>query len=229
MKKWKAVLSGEGGQGVQAMAETLALAAYRSGLKALYIPNFGIEQRGGVSLAMIQISEQPIGAPKFITADFITALSKRALERSERYFGSNTIILYDNSLIEPPAVSDRVVGLQSYETVAPEGFVKRNAGGDANQNDGSDGFQCNRLVAIPASDLARKRLHPRVFNMIILGAIIGITGVVELDAVKQALEEKLGQRFKTDPSLKDYNFRALDLGLKQVRAYRDGNVILGKG
>ena len=52
MHHWKIAAAGEGGQGVQALAETLALAAYRAGLNALYIPNFGIEQRGGVSLAL---------------------------------------------------------------------------------------------------------------------------------------------------------------------------------
>lgn len=85
MRHWKIAAAGEGGQGVQALAETLALAAYRAGLKSLYIPNFGIEQRGGVSLAFVQISPESIGSPKFLQADLVAALSPRALRRSEQY------------------------------------------------------------------------------------------------------------------------------------------------
>ena len=124
-RSWKIIATGEGGQGVQALADILALAAFRSGRQALYIPNFGIEQRGGVSLAMVQIDDVQIGSPKFLTADLIAALSPRSLERCHRYMGPATLLLYDNSLIESPAVATRVVGLQSYDTVAPEAFAER--------------------------------------------------------------------------------------------------------
>ena len=41
----KIALAGEGGQGVQSIAEILAEAANEQGKQALYIPNFGVEQR----------------------------------------------------------------------------------------------------------------------------------------------------------------------------------------
>ena len=66
-------LAGEGGQGVQAVAEILAEAAYHEGKQAIYIPNFGLEQRGGVSLAFVQVSDQRIGAPKFNKGDVVVA------------------------------------------------------------------------------------------------------------------------------------------------------------
>lgn len=214
MHSWKIVTAGEGGQGVQALAETLALAAYQAGLKSLYIPNFGIEQRGGVSLAMVQISSGEIGAPKFRTADLLVALSPRALERSGQYLGPETVILYDNSLIDAPRISDRVVGLQSYDTIAPEAFAERLS--DEEKRAPVE-ITSRRLVALPASDLARRKLHPRVFNMIILGAIIAVTGVVEMETVQKALEEKLDRRFKQDPRLKEHNFQALALGFDVVK------------
>ena len=55
-------------------------------------------------------------------------------------------------------------------------------------------------------------MHPRVFNMIILGAIVSITGVVTLEQVKEALEEKLDRRFRKYPRLREHNFAALELG-----------------
>ncbi|MEW5785079.1 MAG: 2-oxoacid:acceptor oxidoreductase family protein [Bacillota bacterium] len=212
---WKIMAAGEGGQGVQALAETLALAAYRAERQALYIPNFGIEQRGGVSLAMVQISDREIGSPKFLTADLVAALSPRSLERCDRYIGSETIVLYDNSLMEAPAVADEVVGLQSYDTIAPDAFAERT--GYREGRSAAKRPVAGKFVAVPAADQARKMLHPRVFNMIILGAITGLTRVIDLALIKEALEVKLNRRFEADPRLRDHNFRALELGYEQVR------------
>ncbi|NMD42912.1 MAG: pyruvate oxidoreductase subunit gamma [Firmicutes bacterium] len=215
MRSWKIVASGEGGQGVQALAETLARAAFQAGLNALYIPNFGIEQRGGVSLAFVQLSTGSIGAPKFRWADLVVALSPRSLRRSEQYFGPQTVLLYDCSLIEAPAISDQVVGLQSYETIAPEAFAERT--GYRERQDTAEMGASRRVIAVAASDLARQQLHPRVFNMIILGAVVSITGVVTLEQVKEALEEKLNHRFSRDPRLREHNHAALELGAAAVK------------
>jgi 2-oxoglutarate ferredoxin oxidoreductase subunit gamma len=53
--------------------------------------------------------------------------------------------------------------------------------------------------------------------MIILGAMVEITGAVTLEQVKDALEEKLERRFKKDPRLREHNFAALELGAAAVR------------
>ncbi|NMD43754.1 MAG: pyruvate oxidoreductase subunit gamma [Firmicutes bacterium] len=214
MRHWKIVASGEGGQGVQALAETLARAAFRAGLNALYIPNFGIEQRGGVSLAFVQLSPGTIGAPKFRQADLVVALSPRSLRRSEQYLGPQTVLLYDCSLIEAPEISDQVVGLQSYETIAPEAFAERMG---YRERQSTAETSSRRVIAVAASDLARQQLHPRVFNMIILGAIVSITGAVTLEQVKEALEEKLNHRFSRDPRMREHNHAALEMGAAAVK------------
>ena len=61
MSRTKIVLAGEGGQGVQSIAKILVEAGYEAGKQILYIPNFGVEQRGGVSIAFCQISDEKIG------------------------------------------------------------------------------------------------------------------------------------------------------------------------
>lgn len=58
MSRTKIVLAGEGGQGVQSIAKILVEAGYEAGKQILYIPNFGVEQRGGVSIAFCQISDE---------------------------------------------------------------------------------------------------------------------------------------------------------------------------
>ncbi len=100
----KVLFAGEGGQGVQVIAEILAKAAYGQGKKATYIPNFGVEQRGGISLAFVIIEDQPVVYPKFEKADLLVVLSDRSWSRVEPYIGSKTMV------IKGPAMKD---GLQS--------------------------------------------------------------------------------------------------------------------
>lgn len=172
-------LAGEGGQGVQSVAEILAEAAYNSDKQVLYIPNFGLEQRGGVSIAFIQFSKERIGAPKFNKADVVIALSDRAIPRTVEYVGSETLYVYDAGI-----------------KVSPE---------DLPQN-------AKQVIGIPALDTANNELHPRVFNIIIMGAVIGLTNAVSFEAAKAALDHKLAAKFEKNPDLRDLNYRALEIG-----------------
>ncbi|MGI6551718.1 MAG: ketoisovalerate oxidoreductase [Clostridia bacterium] len=181
----KIALAGEGGQGVQSVAMILTEAAYEEGREALYIPNFGVEQRGGVSVAFVQIADQHIEAPKFRIGDVVVALSDRAVRRTGQYVGPETIFIYDKS----------ITGIE-------EDLPK----------------EAKQILAIPAIDVAKKEFHPRVFNIIIMGAIIGATGVVSEERARASLESKLGYKFEKDPSLREMNFKALTRGIELVRA-----------
>ena len=95
----KILLAGEGGQGIQTVAKVLTEAAQLSGQKTSYIPSFGVEQRGGVSLAYIQIAEENIPYPRFEKADIIVAFCNRAIESIKNYLTAETLFIYDNSAI----------------------------------------------------------------------------------------------------------------------------------
>lgn len=84
------LIVGEGGQGVQLIAEVLARAAVKMGKKASYIPNFGVEQRGGVSLAFVILDERPIPYPRFLNADYLVVMVERAKRRVQSYQTSGT-------------------------------------------------------------------------------------------------------------------------------------------
>ena len=180
----KIALAGEGGQGVQSVAMIITEAAYEDGREALYIPNFGVEQRGGVSVAYVQISDEPIGSPKFKTADIIVALSDRAVRRTQKYVGPETVFVYEDSI-------------EGVENDLPKNAAK--------------------VLGIPAINAAKEELHPRVFNIIIMGAVIGATGVVELDRAKEAIEKKLGYKFEKEPKLRDLNYKAIERGIELVK------------
>lgn len=179
----KIMLAGEGGQGVQSVAEILADAANTEGKEALYIPNFGVEQRGGVSIAFLQIGDERIGAPKFNIGDIVVALSERAIIRTRQYVGEKTVFVYDSSI-------------EIDENELPKNAAK--------------------ILAIPALEVAQKELHPRVFNVIILGAIVQATKVVEAQGAKDAIEKKLGYKFEQNPKLRELNYKAIDRGIELV-------------
>ncbi|MEG6584218.1 2-oxoacid:acceptor oxidoreductase family protein [Dendrosporobacter sp. 1207_IL3150] len=230
----KIALAGEGGQGVQSIAEILAEAANEEGKNALYIPNFGVEQRGGVSIAYVQISDGPIGAPKFVKADILIPLSPRAVNRTKDHAGPETVYIYDNSLIQQSEVNDNIVGLQYFD-VTPPCPTADHPNQDLSQDliagepktcsfttkskgvDPADIPEVKRVIAIPANDIAKNELHPRVFNVIILGAIIAATSVLPLDSIKNALEVKLGDKFTANPKLREMNFKALERGYELIK------------
>ncbi len=216
-KSVKIAIAGEGGQGVQSIADIIAEAGNEEGLEALYIPNFGIEQRGGVSVAYVQIAEKLIGSPKFEKGDVVVALSKRAVDRIIPYVGSNTIFVYDNSLIYIPEVSDEVVGLQSYETVAPEAQTNGFSLKEGEHNHYLIPHYADKVIGVPATDIAKKELHPRVFNIVILGAVIEAAGILSQESVKNAMENNLGSKFEKNPQLRQLNIDALQKGIQKIK------------
>jgi len=73
-----------------------------------------------------------------------------------------------------------------------------------------------RVLGIPAIEVSKKELHPRVFNIIIMGAVVKATGVVSEDDAKAALEKKLGYKFEQNPNLRELNFKAIARGMELV-------------
>lgn len=183
VKSVKIVLAGEGGQGVQSVAGIIAEAANDQGKEALYIPNFGVEQRGGVSVAYLQIGDAPIGSPKFLTGDIVVALSNRAIVRTCKYVNENTIFVYDS-------------GIEGADEVLPKNAKK--------------------ILPIPAIEVAKNELSPRVFNIVIMGAVIKATKVVPEEEAKKAIEKKLGAKFEANPKLRELNYKAIDRGAELV-------------
>lgn len=210
-KAVKVVFAGEGGQGVQLAGELLADAAYGTGLETVYIPNFGVEQRGGVSIAFVQVSKEPIGAPKFARADILVVLSPRSVERTRGYLKPGTIYIYESSSIQAPVIDDQAVGIQGYDTVAPEVFGTM-VGNHRGRPAAPPRFPEIRPVGIPAAEIAKTEFTPRVFNIIILGLVAELLGMIPLERVREALDRKLGSKFTGNPSLRELNYKALERG-----------------
>jgi len=128
MRELKRILiSGEGGQGIQALAKILTTAAYFAGKKSLYVPNYGVEQRGGVSLGFVQISNEEIGFPKFQNADIIVILAERAVPRIKEYITDKTLIIYDETLVSEESlkgINNKKIGIPAYRTAKEKMITK---------------------------------------------------------------------------------------------------------
>ncbi len=113
---WQITLAGEGGQGLQSVGEIIARCAVDEGLFATYIPNYGVEMRGGVSIAFVVISDRPIASPRFDESDIAICLSERSVPRIEPYITKETLLIYDSSLFERPVtVTEHIVGVAASE------------------------------------------------------------------------------------------------------------------
>jgi len=169
------------------MAHVLSEAAYEAGLHVAYMPNYGVEQRGGVSLGFIQIGTGVIGFPKFSTADIIVNLRARAVERIDEYVGSDTLYIYDSDLI--PGSELRHVKAEK--------------------------------LAIAATSRAAEKLTPKVFNIIMLGALVSELAVLKIKDLEQAMETELADKYAKKPQLRNFNKKALDMGIKMANeAYK---------
>ncbi len=168
----KILIAGEGGQGVQVIAEILAKAAFLANKKSLYIPNFGVEQRGGVSLAFVVVNEKMVVYPKFAKADVLAILSSRSWERVKNYVGEKTKVILG------PAIKKQEL-IKNLPKVA---YLFHLGGGS---------------------------FLPKVWNILVLGKINKLIGVVSQEVLISALEERFAKQFEKNPDLRKLDLEAL--------------------
>lgn len=125
----KILLAGEGGQGIQTIAKALANAAVEAGSECVYIPAFGVEQRGTPSVAFITVSDEEIRYPRFDVADYVVILQKRAIHVVVDYISPNTKVIFDSSTIaakDLPKTAIKILGIPAtkyaYEKFTPRAF-----------------------------------------------------------------------------------------------------------
>ena len=160
-------IHGRGGQGVVTAAELLAVAVFNEGKHAQAFPSFGSERTGAPVVAYCRISDHEIRA-------------------REPIMEPDALIIQDASLIKQ---IDLFAGLK------PGGFVIINSAQSAEQLQLAEKITVRHSVAIlPATELALTYLGRPVPNAVLLGAFSALTGVVSLDSVTGAINEKFKQK-----------------------------------
>jgi len=96
----KILLAGDGGQGIQSISDLLAQASFANGLNITQIPNYGLEQRGGVSLSFLIISNSEIAYPRFSEPNVLLVMSEQARTRTKNYETKEIMKLDINDFVD---------------------------------------------------------------------------------------------------------------------------------
>ncbi len=162
-------IHGRGGQGVVTAAEMLSLAAFDEGRYAQAFPSFGSERMGAPVVAFCRIDDHEIRTREPVVAP-------------------DALIVQDPTLLHQVDV---------FGGCKPDGFILINTAKSFDElglGDFVEGFRRERLLTVPASELAREHTGRAVANAALLGGFAALTGpligLISLDALARAIRER---------------------------------------
>ncbi len=167
-------LAGRGGQGVVTAGDLLGQAAVREGKQAQSIPTFGPERRGALSQATLRIGDEEI-LLKCTTArpDVLVVLDPTIWKVAPVLLGlRDGARLVFNSPLDPEEFGARL--LAGSPAPPPPGRYE--------------------LFTVDATALALEHLGRPITNTAMLGAFIGATGILDMEALGEALDGRFGAR-----------------------------------
>lgn len=161
---------GRGGNGAFTAAKLLGNAAsIQEGKAAQAFPSFGPERRGAPVLGFTRISDEVI------------------TDHSQVY-ECDCVVVLDETLCE---VVDTTAGLKADSTyVINSKRSKEELINDTAFKDIKD------LVVIDGTKIALEMLGAPIVNTVLLGAMVGATGMVSIDSVEKAIDDMMGQNLR---------------------------------
>lgn len=158
-------IHGRGGQGVVTAAELLSVAAFLEGKHAQAFPTFGSERTGAPVTSFCRIDD-------------------RAIRAREPIIEPDALIVQDPTLLNQVDV---------FGGVGPAAYVLINTGrtlAELGLEEFVRRFEADRVLAVPASELARKHLGRPLPNAALLGGFAALTGAVSIDSVAAAIRRR---------------------------------------
>jgi len=155
-------IHGRGGQGVVTAAELLSVAAFTEGRHAQAFPSFGSERMGAPVVSFCRIAD-------------------RVIRTREPIVRPDALIIQDATLLHQVNV---------FEGLKPEGYLLVNSAHSFEElglGEFVRGLRRERLLVVPATELAQKHLGRPMPNAALLGGFAALTGVVELRSVVTAI------------------------------------------
>ena len=158
-------IHGRGGQGVVTAAELLSLAAFEQGRHAQAFPSFGSERTGAPVVAFCRIAEHEI-------------------RLREPILSPDVLIVQDPTLLHQVDI---------FQGLRPDGYVlinTRKSFDELGLAEVVQRFRHERLVTVPATDIALRLLGRPLPNAVLLGGFAALSGMVSLEAVEHAIRHK---------------------------------------
>ena len=167
-KVFQVRIHGRGGQGVVTAAELLSVAGFVEGRHAQAFPSFGSERTGAPVVAFCRFDDVPIRTREPIAEP-------------------DAVIVQDPTLLHQV---DLFAGL------SPDGYVLINTTRGIEElglSDLTSRIRPDRLLTVPASELAREHLGRPLPNAALLGGFAAL-GLVSIDSLATAIEERFPER-----------------------------------
>lgn len=158
-------LHGRGGQGAVTSVEMLALAAISEGKYALAFPSFGPERRGAPVLAFIRTDSEPV---------------KIRAEVND----PDVIVVFDPRLIDivnvTAGLKDNGIAIVNSKKTPQE--MQEKLGGKW------------KVATVDATSIARSVIGVPIVNTTMLGAIVKMTDLCELESLEEPLQHRFGDK-----------------------------------
>lgn len=162
-------IHGRGGQGVVTGAEMLSIAAFLGGRHAQAFPSFGSERTGAPVVAYCRMDDKEI-------------------RLREPIMQPDALIIQDPTLLNQV---DVLSGLKK------DGYILLNTAhtfGQLGLGEFVKDFRPEHLLTVPATELAMKHVNRAVPNVPLLGAFAALSGLITLEAVQAAIQQKFHGR-----------------------------------
>ena len=162
-------IHGRGGQGVVTAAEMLSIAAFEQGRHAQAFPSFGSERTGAPVVAFCRIDD-------------------REIRLREPIIAPDVLIVQDPTLLHQVDV---------FQGLEPQGYVlinSRRSFDELGLGEMTQRFRQERLVTVPASDIATRHIGRPLPNAVLIGAFAALSGLLAMDAVDKAIHAKFKGR-----------------------------------
>ena len=158
-------IHGRGGQGVVTAAEMLSMAAFEEGRHAQAFPSFGSERTGAPVVAFCRIADHEIRLREPIMApDALVIQDPTLLHQVDVFAG----LKKDGYILINTSKSFEELGLADYVRDWP----------------------ADRLLTVPATEMARKHVGRPVPNGPLLGSFAAASGLIQLESVIKAIRSR---------------------------------------
>jgi pyruvate ferredoxin oxidoreductase gamma subunit len=158
-------MHGRGGQGVVTGAEMMSIAAFLGGRHAQAFPSFGSERTGAPVVAFCRMDE-------------------REIRLREPIMQPDAIIIQDPTLLHQVDV---------FSGLKKDGYILINTSRSFTElglGEFVKAFKPEHLLTVPASELAMNHVGRAVPNVPLLGAFAALCGLISLEAVQSAIDQK---------------------------------------
>ncbi|MGD2174065.1 MAG: 2-oxoacid:acceptor oxidoreductase family protein [Candidatus Brocadiaceae bacterium] len=178
---------GRGGQGAKTAAAMVAEVAVGAGRYAQAAPEYGAEREGA-----------PIKA--------YTRISDGAIRVHDAIYYPDIVLVLDPSLLETEGVE---------EGLSEDGILVVNTERTPAQVREEIALEGRRIYTIDATSIAIEEIGRPIPNTVMIGALVAVTGIADLEHIKDDIEKKLGGKLSEE--MLQGNMRAVERAFEEVK------------